>query len=113
VNAGIPADKALDGVDLMPFVKASRTGVPHDALFWRMGPQAAVRAGRHKLVRAQRREQLFDLEADIGEATDLARQKPDVLKDLRTKLAAWEAQMKAPAWTRQPRLRKGRDEFPY
>jgi len=106
VNASIPAEKALDGVNLVPFVNGSRSGAPHDALFWRMGPQAAVRAGRHKLVRTQKSEQLFDLDADVGEKMDLAKQKPEVLKDLKARLAAWEAQMKAPAWTRRQRRRR-------
>lgn len=36
----------LDGVDLLPYFKNERTGVPHAALYWRFGSQMAIRRGR-------------------------------------------------------------------
>ena len=44
-GAPLPSDRKIDGVDLLPFVRGERAGVPHRALFWRSGPLPG-RAGR-------------------------------------------------------------------
>ena len=44
----------LDGVDLLPYLYGEKTGAPHDALYWRLGPQMAIRMGDYKLVRYDR-----------------------------------------------------------
>ncbi len=36
---------------------------------------------------------LFDLETDLGERTDLGYRHPEILADLKRRLAAWEADM--------------------
>ena len=45
--AGSKVDPAwkLDGVDLLPYVTGANKGRPHETLFWRYGPQWAVRKG--------------------------------------------------------------------
>lgn len=53
------------------------------------GPQRAVRRGRHKLVRRKGRDELYDLEADPGELTDLAAELPDLAASLGAELDAW------------------------
>lgn len=40
----------LDGVNLLPYLAGENIGVPHEALYWRFGPQKAIRKGRWKLV---------------------------------------------------------------
>jgi hypothetical protein len=30
-------DRVIDGVDLVPYVRGERDGVPHRTLFWRSG----------------------------------------------------------------------------
>ena len=35
----------LDGVNLLPYLEGEKQGAPHDYLFWRSGPNAAVRKG--------------------------------------------------------------------
>jgi arylsulfatase A-like enzyme len=47
----MPNDRPIDGVDLMPYLTGKQAGPPHEVLFWRMGPQAAVRKGDWKLIR--------------------------------------------------------------
>jgi len=94
----MPADRPIDGVNLLPYLEGEKPGPPHDALFWRMGPRHAVRKGHWKLVQMAAQPELYDLAADIGETTDLAAQKPDVLKDLADTYAAWDAQMAKPLW---------------
>ena len=54
--AGVEAQSEwkLDGVNLLPFVKTLIKTPPHDALYWRLGEQFAIRRGDWKLVRYDR-----------------------------------------------------------
>jgi arylsulfatase A-like enzyme len=104
----LPADKAFDGVDLLPFLNGSRTGDPHAALFWqsyfldeKATGQAAVRQGRWKLHQhASVRSgptlsnwALYDLSSDPGEARNLAAVYPDIVQQLDATWRSWKAQM--------------------
>ena len=40
----------VDGVDLLPHLRGEATAAPHESLYWRFGPQKAVRKGNWKLV---------------------------------------------------------------
>ena len=92
-----------DGVNLQPYLRNNAT--PHEALFWRAGPGRAVRKGKWKLVEfGDQLSQLFDLDADIGERTDLSAKHPEVVKDLRAAWQKWSDQMAKPAWP--PRFRE-------
>lgn len=97
-GAPMPAEKPLDGVDLLPFLSGKKEGAPHAALFWRFGDQTAVRAGNFKLLGQKGAQQLFDLSADIGETKDLSAQQPEKLKELKAAYDAWNAGLVAPAW---------------
>jgi len=91
--------KPLDGVDLLPLLTGATDGRPHDVLFWRLKDDRAVRDGDWKLVvRGDRDPMLFDLAADPSEARDLAREQPERVAALRSKLAAWEAELAEPRW---------------
>jgi arylsulfatase A-like enzyme len=91
---GLPADKQLDGVNLIPFPAGRGTGVPHGALYWRFWSQAALREGRWKLLsNAQEPDKLFDLESDEHELHDLASGNPDKVAALRRKLEAWAMEL--------------------
>ena len=50
--AGVDASPQwkLDGVNLLPYLEGTAQGDPHDKLFWRFGPQWAIRKGDWKLV---------------------------------------------------------------
>jgi arylsulfatase A-like enzyme len=104
--AGVTTDAQLDGVDLLPHLRGVKTSPPHDALYWRFGPQMAIRAGNYKLVKAAGIDgpQLFDLAADIGESKDLSADKPEVVKDLSARYAAWNGTLEKPRWIASPRL---------
>jgi len=86
----VPSD--LDGIDLGSS-RADRT------LFWRYGPNLALRKGKWKIVK-QRTDSfaLFDLDADPGETRDLAAALPARLADLRNELDRLNNQMRAPLW---------------
>ncbi|MCC6671573.1 MAG: sulfatase-like hydrolase/transferase [Planctomycetes bacterium] len=97
--------RALDGVDLLPWLTGTRTGRPHEALFWRFGAQHAVRRGDWKLVRIDGREELYDLARDVGETQDLAAARPEVLAELRKAWAEWDAGNVPAKWRRGGRRR--------
>ncbi|MCX7887107.1 MAG: sulfatase-like hydrolase/transferase [Verrucomicrobiae bacterium] len=94
-------DEVLDGVNLIPFLTGKQTGHPHERLFWRAGPQHAVRMGDWKLVSIGGATYLFNLKDDIGEKNDLAAKEPARLKELQAIYAAWDKQMMPAQWVRQ------------
>ncbi|MDP6929584.1 MAG: sulfatase-like hydrolase/transferase [Planctomycetota bacterium] len=98
-NAKLPT-AAIDGIDLVPYLKQTRQGPPHEFLFWRNGPETrAVRSGKWKLIRSvQGSAWLYDLSTDIGETKNLATQQPAILKWLDGALSTWSAGLKVPAW---------------
>ena len=97
--AGAKIDRAIDGVNLVPFLTGKTDTRPHDALFWRSGPNKGMRKGKWKYINLNgKRTLLFDLKTDIGEHSDLSEEKPQVVKELEQALAEWESQLVAPLW---------------
>lgn len=95
--AGLPAAPELDGVNLIPFVRGEKSGVPHDYLFWRWRSQAAVHDGRWKLILlGPTQRYLFDTAAPDGETRNLAAQHPDIAARLLARLQAWDATLQPP-----------------
>ncbi len=90
-KAPLAERRATDGVDLMPLLLGRREDRPHEVLYWRMNQKAAIRVGDWKLVRNSRRDaapwELYDLDADMSESTNLAAARPEKLSQL---LAEWE-----------------------
>ena len=89
----------LDGVDLMPYLTGQKTSRPHQTLYWRFGPQWAVRHGDLKLVVSKGgsgKPELYDLATDIGESKDLAAAQPEKVKELQALWDKWSAEQ-APA----------------
>ncbi len=98
-GAAVPATTVVDGVDLMPFLRGDRTGVPHETIFWKIKSSAALRRGDWKLMMLapEFRPQLYDLATDIGESRDLAAEKPDLTRELHVAWQAWNQTMPPPA----------------
>ena len=85
-GATIPADRTIDGRDISPILRDDAATSPHVAIFhyW-MDQLEAVRAGRWKVHYAKHgveRTELYDLDADPGETTDVAADHPEVLAEL-------------------------------
>jgi arylsulfatase A-like enzyme len=98
--AGIapPTDKPFDGRSMLPLLSGETT-LGHEHLFWSEGGGSgewAVRSGSWKLVAHQDRRELFDLAADPGETTNLARQHPERVKELEALYDAWLDEMAPP-----------------
>ncbi len=90
-DSPVPADRSIDGVNLMPYLMGRNSGRPHNTLFWRMNQKTALRQGDWKLVRNPRRGktahwQLYDLAQDISESHNLATEQPGKLREI---VAAW------------------------
>jgi arylsulfatase A-like enzyme len=116
-----PQPGMLEGHNLVPFVTATgdRAKVgPHEAIFWRMGNQWAVRKGDWKLVSQARPNarqpgevRLYNLREDIGETNDLAAKMPEKVAELRAAYDAWNAGNIDPLWRRsEGRGERGGDE---
>lgn len=85
VNAEPPAP--IDGISMWPTIAgndaAGREQEDRDFLYWEFherGFKTAVRSGRWKAVRLQWNApvELYDLESDVGETTDVAADHPDI-----------------------------------
>ncbi|MBC7352361.1 MAG: sulfatase [Thermogutta sp.] len=111
-GAAIPTDRVIDGVDISPLMFGKTDHLDRSFFYYQHDCLRAVRYGRWKLmlphteplqhsiavtwrkhvapqdaIRIQK-PQLYDLEADIGETTDVADQHPDKVAEL-MKLAEW------------------------
>jgi arylsulfatase A-like enzyme len=94
-----PADKKLDGIDLLPLLRAETTAPPR-ALFWCSGGEEgwwAIRHGDWKVVSVKAKVGLFDLSKDVSEKNDLARMMPDKVAALTKLHDAWLEQMPNPS----------------
>ena len=95
----IPEDKPFDGVDLMPLLTGQAKAAER-SFCWRMQrsnrTMKAIRHGKWKYLNdGNTMDLLFDLETDIGERVNLNFMHPDIVADLKKKLADWEAEMDA------------------
>ena len=81
-GAKTPADS--DGISIVPELlgesAAGRKQEQHQYLYWEIGGQTAVRMGHWKAIQPRGKAwELYDLESDVSETTDLAGAKPVVL----------------------------------
>jgi arylsulfatase A-like enzyme len=103
-----PTILELTGVDIPPDIDGSSLlaeispddSLMRDAIFWHYPhyhssgwtPGAAVRSGKWKLIEFYDLEkvELYDLEADPGETTDLSAIHPDIVEQLTDKLRQFQ-----------------------
>jgi arylsulfatase B len=100
-SAGAKTPKSLDGVDMLPRLVSGDTAPIRAQHYWRVTPQAALRSGDWKIVRARGPQagwQLFNLADDIGEERDLAAAQPAKLAELEKAWRALDAEMIEAAW---------------
>ena len=95
-----PADRVLDGVDLVAHVRGEVAGRPHPRLFWRAGHYRVVRDGDRKLQVAKRprRRWLFDLARDPTEREKLASRETERVRALLRILEEHDARRAEPLW---------------
>ena len=96
--------RVLDGVELTSCITGKRSDPPHGELFWRYGPNWAVRSGSYKLLHSRDLPvQLYDLNSAVGETHDLAAAQPEIVQPLRQRWEQWNSELVPPAWS-QPSL---------
>ncbi|MEX0676957.1 MAG: sulfatase [Pirellulales bacterium] len=107
------ADWNLDGVNLLRYFKEETASIPHDALYWRLGQQMAIRKGDWKLVKYSQEFageepsesfsplRLYNLSRDIGETNDLASAQPERAKELKGLWDQWNESLIEPLWPQQ------------
>ena len=95
-----PADRVIDGVNLIPFARGEQGGRPHEQMFWRSGAYQVARSGDWKLQvnETQDKVWLFNLQDDPTEQHNLVDAEPTRVKELLAQLAEFNSQQKAPLW---------------
>ena len=82
----MPADRTIDGRDIRALLLDPSTESPHEAFFYYyMNHLEAVRSGRWKLHFSKWSEpihELYDLETDVSETTNVYDQHPEVIARL-------------------------------
>ena len=90
-GAEVPAD--VDGISFLPTLRGDGNQAEHEYLYWEFherGGRQGIRKGNWKGVKydinkiANAKLELYDLEADPGETTDLASKYPAIVKELET-----------------------------
>lgn len=115
--AGLPLIPAqhVDGLSLMPLLK-QQGHFDREAIFWHYPhysnqggwPAASLRRGQWKLIEnfEDGSLELYDLENDVGEMSNVADQFPERVRDLHALLKAWQREVEAviplenPEWPR-------------
>ena len=89
----LPTVARYAGLSLPGGIDGAPIDTPRQALFWKQGPQMAIRQGQWKLVVKGIGEAdeyfLSDLSTDPGETTNLRHKQPAKLDELLTQLTRW------------------------
>jgi arylsulfatase A len=103
-----PTDRVIDGADILPVLLGkARTAVRREPLYWRLnmaeqGLHIAIREGNWKLLASKdlRTFELYNLNDDPNETTDLCAREPARLAAMRKDLLALDDQIMAegPDW---------------
>jgi arylsulfatase len=97
----------LEGKSFLPLLQGKRVQ-PHEAIFWEHEGNRAVRQGKWKLVAKHRGPwELYDLEADRTELSDLAGTHPEKVEELKKLYRAWANRCNVRRWpVKKPKQKK-------
>ena len=71
------------------------TKLPERTLFWRYKKERAVRKSPWKLLVQGDNVKLYNLSDDLAEKENLVNAKPEMVRELKNELAAWEKEVSA------------------
>lgn len=96
-GADPPTDRVIDGKDIWLLMAGSKeVKSPHEAYYFYRGTRLeAIRAGIWKLVRRNKKIELFDLKDDLSETKNLAGEKGDVVERLTAMMDKFDSELKA------------------
>jgi arylsulfatase A-like enzyme len=99
-GTAVQPDWQLDGVNILPLLEGKISRLERNTLYWRYGPQFAVRQEDWKLVKAavDMQPMLVNLAQDPGETNNLAVQNPAKATELQVLWDKWNASMKPARW---------------
>ena len=90
--------REFDGIDLMPRLAGAATELSRSQpMYWDFYTGQAIREGDWKLWRKDETTVLFNIAQDPAELTNLAHQKPELVKTLTEKLDKWVNSLPATA----------------
>ena len=108
------ASAKTDGISIVPLLKKDR--MKQRPLFWHyphysnqgVEPGSAVRLGNYKLIDnfEKGRQELYDLEKDLSETTDISASNPEITKELYKLLEDWRNKTNAKMMEPNPNWRK-------
>lgn len=100
VDPELEIGRALDGVDLLPYLKDSMQGMPHKYLFWQRGISKAVRSNEWKLMMNEKsgEQLLYNLITNKYEDPDESARYPQIVLDLEKEYKNWLQVHKNPLW---------------
>ncbi len=112
-DVDVPADRTIDGRNLLPLLKAGGGASPHERMYhnWSRGKPSsernwAVCDERYKLANGR----LYDLQSDPGEKQDIAAAHPDIASRLRQEFLAWFEEVCAGQSFERALIEVGRDD---
>lgn len=91
----VPEDRVIDGKDIRQLITGT-TGAksPHNAYFYyKEDKLEAVRSGKWKLIKKEPVE-FYNLETDIGEKDNLAKEHPDIVERLIKTMDEFDKELK-------------------
>ena len=106
LTGGEPPDET-DGISIAPTLLARGTQRRHETLYWEFhsqGSSQAVRMGRWKGIRNNATKQpdgpieLYDLERDLGETTNVAAANPDIVRRIEAVMKSSHTRAILPQW---------------
>ncbi|KLU05549.1 sulfatase [Rhodopirellula islandica] len=92
IGIELPADRTYDGTSLLRFVTGDSILRQKPLGFLnRDGKEAVWMEQRYKFISTEKGDALYDIVDDPGETTDLANQKPAIVKRMKAELTQWKA----------------------
>jgi arylsulfatase A-like enzyme len=88
---GAVAPEGIDGISIKKLLFEGQD-LPERELFWGYAGRVAMRKGEWKLMlpRPDADPQLYNLKTDIGETTNLAKENPELVKEMLEKIGLWK-----------------------
>ena len=112
--SGTEAPADTDGISIMPEILGGGAHQKqHKMLYWEFGSMTAVRYGKWKAIETNKfkksRWELYDLDKDISEATNLSEMHPDILTEMQAFAKASHSPVQPGTYTDPTRKRHERD----
>ncbi|MBK1879027.1 sulfatase-like hydrolase/transferase [Pelagicoccus mobilis] len=106
-----PEAKHFDGKSILPLITENATD-HHETLYWDTSDERkgwAIRQGKWKLIGIRGKLELYDMEKDQSETTNLAKQHPETVESLKKQYQKWRSQMAEPSSAKKKKKNKNKD----